>query len=65
VVAIGGGVAQSGDLLFAPLHASYARSARFPYARAAQIVPSALGAAGGIIGAAALVLAGHRYWNAD
>jgi glucokinase len=65
VVAIGGGVAQSGDLLFAPLHAGYARNARFPYARAARIAPAALGAAAGLIGAAALVLAGHRYWNAD
>jgi glucokinase len=65
VVAIGGGVAQSGDLLFAPLHAGYARNARFPYARAARIAPAALGAAAGLIGAAVLVLAGDRYWNAD
>jgi glucokinase len=65
VVTIGGGLAQSGDLLFAPLHASFARSARFPYARAAQIVPAALGRTGGLTGAAALVLAGDRYWNGD
>ncbi len=65
VVTIGGGVAQSGDLLFAPLRASYAQWARFPYARAAHVVPAALGAAGGLVGAAALVLAGDRYWNGD
>jgi glucokinase len=65
VVAVGGGVAQSGDLLFAPLQAAYARWARFPYTRAARIVPATLGAAAGLVGAAALVLAGDRYWNAD
>ena len=64
VVTVGGGVAQSGGLLFAPLQAAYARCARFPYARAARIVPAALGATGGLLGAAALVLAGDRYWNA-
>jgi glucokinase len=65
VVTVGGGVAESGDLLFAPLHAAYAHWARFPYARAAQIVPATLGATAGLLGAAALVLAGDRYWNAD
>jgi glucokinase len=65
VVAIGGGVAQAGDLLFAPLQAGYAERARLPYAQAARVVPAALGASAGLIGAAALVQAGSRYWNAD
>ena len=65
VVTIGGGLAQAGDLLFGPLHTSYAQFARFRYARAARVVPAALGASGGLVGAAALILAGDRYWNAD
>jgi len=63
VVVVGGGLAQAGDLLFAPLHAEYARRAGLPHVRAARVVPAALGAETGLLGAAALVLAGDRYWT--
>ncbi|MFL6238735.1 MAG: ROK family protein [Actinomycetes bacterium] len=65
VVAIGGGVAQAGPLLFGPLNAAYAAHARLDFVRQVRIVPAALGQDAGLIGAAALVLAGDRYWNAD
>jgi glucokinase len=65
VVAVGGGVAQAGALLFDPLYAAYAAHARMDFVRDVQIVPAALGQDAGLIGAAALVLAGDRYWHAD
>ena len=64
-VVVGGGLAQTGDLLFDPLHAEYARRAGLPHVRAATVVPAALGAETGLLGAAALVLAGDRYWTGD
>jgi glucokinase len=64
-VVVGGGFAASGDLLFAPLRAAYARHAGLPHVRAARVLPAALGADTGLLGAAALVLAGHRYWTGD
>ena len=65
VIAIGGGVAQAGSLLFDPLHAAYAEHARLDFVRDVRIVPAALGQDAGLIGAAALILAGDRYWSAD
>jgi glucokinase len=65
VVAIGGGVAQAGALLFDPIHAAYAEHARMDFIRDVQIVPAALGQDAGLIGAAALILAADRYWSAD
>lgn len=65
VVAIGGGVSQAGPLLFEPIHAAYNRHARLDFVRDVRIVPTALGQDAGLIGAAALVLAGDRYWRAD
>jgi glucokinase len=65
VVAIGGGVSQAGSLLFEPLHAAYAQHARLDFTREVRIVPAALGQDAGLIGAAALVLSGDRYWHAD
>jgi glucokinase len=64
-VVVGGGFAASGDLLFAPLRAAYARHAGLPHVRAARVLPAALGAQTGLLGAAALVLAGDRYWTGD
>lgn len=63
VVVVGGGFAASGDLLFDPLRAAYARHAGLPHVRAARVRPAALGAETGLLGAAALVLAGDRYWT--
>jgi glucokinase len=64
VVAIGGGLAQAGPLLFDPLHESLARHARFPFANRVRVVPAALGQQAGLVGAAGLVLGGAAYWSA-
>jgi glucokinase len=63
VVAVGGGLSQAGPLLFTPLDESFRRHARMVYARQVRIVPVGLGQDGGLVGAAALVLAGDRYWS--
>jgi len=65
IVSIGGGVAQVGPLLFGPLAASYAQHARLGFAAAPRVVPAAFGQDAGLVGAAALVLAGSRYWTVD
>jgi glucokinase len=65
VVAIGGGVAQTGPLLFGPLQEAFARHCRLSFADGARVVPAALGQEAGLVGAAALVLAGDDYWSAD
>jgi glucokinase len=65
VVVVGGGLAQSGPSLWEPLQEAFAAQARLPYLAGARVVPSALGPDAGLVGAAALVLAGDRYWSAD
>ena len=65
VVAIGGGLAQAGPLLFDPLEEAFRRHARLDFAREVRVVAAALGQDAGLVGAAALVLAGDRYWHAD
>lgn len=62
-VVVGGGFAGSGDLLFDPLRRAYDRHAGLPHVRAAVVVPAALGTETGLLGAAALVLEGVRYWT--
>jgi glucokinase len=64
VVAVGGGMSQAGQLLFTPLEESFRRHARMDYAREVRVVPVGLGQESGLVGAAALVLAGDRYWSA-
>jgi glucokinase len=64
VVVIGGGVAQAGPLVFDPLAAALRAHAQMDFARRVQVVPASLGQAGGLVGAAALVVAGDRYWPA-
>lgn len=64
LVCIGGGLAQAGELLFGPLAEAYAEYAGVHYARVPRAVPAALGQQAGLIGAAALVLQGDRYWHA-
>ena len=64
-VVVGGGLVQVGDLLLAPLRVEYARRAGLPHVRAGVVVPAALGAETGLLGAAALVLGGDRYWTGD
>lgn len=63
LVCIGGGLAQAGELLFGPLAEAYAEHAGVHYARAPRTVPAALGQQAGLIGAAALVLQGEKYWH--
>ena len=65
VVAIGGGLAQAGPLLFAPLEETFRAHARMQYARNVRVVPAALGQTAGLVGAAALIFEGGSYWNAD
>jgi glucokinase len=65
VIAIGGGLSQAGPLLFDPLEETLRVHARMDYARAARVVPAALGQTAGLVGAAALVFEGDHYWSAD
>ncbi len=65
LVTIGGGLSQAGPLLFDPLHRSYAEHARIYYAQEVPIIPAALDQQAGLVGAAALIVQGERYWSAD
>jgi glucokinase len=51
---VGGGVAQTGDLLFEPVRATLATHARLSYLRGLRVEPAKLGTAAGLYGAAAL-----------
>ena len=64
VVAVGGGLSQAGQLLFEPLQEALAVHARLEFTRKVRVVPAALGQNAGLVGAAALVCAGDRYWTA-
>jgi len=63
VAAIGGGLSQAGALLFEPLEESLHAHAKLAFTRRLRVVPAALGQSAGLVGAAALVLAGDRYWT--
>jgi glucokinase len=65
VVAVGGGLAQAGSLLFDPLEEGLRRHIGLEYARDVRVVPAALGQSAGLIGAAALLLAAGRYWAGE
>jgi len=65
LVVVGGGLSQTGALLFGPLEESLRRHARMAFTRAVRVVPAELGQEAGLVGAAALVLRGDRYWSAD
>ncbi|MBO0774344.1 MAG: ROK family protein, partial [Actinobacteria bacterium] len=58
VVAIGGGLAQAWSLLLQPLEQALREHLGLDYARGVRVVPAALGQSAGLIGAAALLLAG-------
>ncbi|XRQ11737.1 ROK family protein [Actinomadura welshii] len=64
VAAIGGGLSQTGPLLFDPLEEAFREHARMGFARRLRIVPAELGQTAGLVGAAALVFAQDRYWSA-
>jgi len=65
VVAVGGGLSQAGAMLFEPLQEALAAHARLDFAREVRVVPAALGQSAGLVGAAALIIAGERYWTGD
>jgi glucokinase len=65
VVPIGGGVSQAGSMLFEPLEEALRAHTKLAFARKVRVVPAALGGSAGLIGAAALILAGDRYWAGD
>jgi len=65
VVAIGGGLSQAGSLLFGPLEQALRAHTRLAFAGRVRVVPAGLGQSAGLIGAAALVLPGDRYWTGD
>ncbi len=65
VAAIGGGLSQAGAMLFEPLEESLHAHAKLRFARRLRVVPAALGQSAGLVGAAALILAGDRYWTGD
>jgi glucokinase len=65
VVTIGGGLSQAGALLFDPLEEALRAHTQMEFARRVRVVPAGLGQSAGLIGAAALVLAGDRYWSAS
>lgn len=52
-VVIGGGVAQAGELLFAPLREALGEYAALPYVRGLRVRPAELGTDAGLVGAAA------------
>lgn len=56
VVVVAGGVTQAGDLLFTPMREEVSRRAFAPAVAAARLVPGALGAEAGVLGAAATFL---------
>ncbi|MEV4081584.1 ROK family protein [Nonomuraea fuscirosea] len=62
LVTIGGGLAQAGEPLFRPLEEALRQHARMGFARRVKVVPAALGQEAGLVGAAALLLAGDAYW---
>jgi len=64
VVAVGGGLSRAGPLLFEPLEEVFRRHASMDFARSLRVVPAMLGQQAGLVGAAALVLAGDSYWSA-
>jgi glucokinase len=61
-VVVGGGLAGAGRLLFEPLQEALRSHTRMEFARQVQVVPAALGPDACLVGAAALVFAGDRYW---
>ncbi|WP_079063289.1 ROK family protein [Peterkaempfera griseoplana] len=56
VAVIGGGVAQAGEVLFAPLRARLAEYATLPFVRGLEVRPAQLGTDAGLVGAAAAAI---------
>ncbi|MBK5305983.1 MAG: ROK family protein [Frankiaceae bacterium] len=65
MVVVGGGLAQAGPPLWEPMLAAVREQAVLPFLTELRVVAPGLGGDAGLVGAAALVLAGERYWSAD
>lgn len=61
-VAVGGGLANAGDLLLGPARDAFARHVRMDFAAGCEIVPATLGGDAGLVGAAAFIHEAARYW---
>jgi glucokinase len=61
-VAVGGGLANAGDLLLGPARVAFERHATLDFTRGCRLTGAGLGDDAGLIGAAAFVLAADRYW---
>jgi len=64
LVVVGGGLSLSGAALWGPLEQAFDDQAGLGFLTGAAVVPALLGADTGLLGAAALVLRGDRYWSA-
>jgi len=64
-VIVGGGVAQVGELLMAPLRRSLAAHAALPFITSVEIAPASLGTDASLIGAAALIHHAERYAGSE
>jgi glucokinase len=65
LVVVGGGLIQTGELLFGPIRVALQSHAQMDFVRDLRVVPAELGQDAGLVGAAALVLEGERYWSAS
>jgi glucokinase len=69
LVAVGGGVAEAGEVFFDPLHQAFTEHAGMAFVRRCAIVPATFGRGSSLAGAAALVLDGRgsvsRFWDVD
>jgi glucokinase len=63
LVVVGGGLAESGDVLFGPLRRAVERHLCVPYGKRLEVLASGIGAHAGLVGAAALVHRGDAYWS--
>ena len=63
LVLLGGGMSQAGEPLWGPLREAVSRHARLPFLADLRVEPTALGQDSGLVGAAALVHCGDRYWS--
>jgi len=64
-VVVGGGVSQVGPLLFDPLEKAFREYARMDFTKEVQIGRASLDQHAGLVGAAAFIVQGERYWSAD
>ncbi len=63
VAAIGGGLSQSGALIFDPMQDALTAHTKLDFARQVRAVPAALGQHAGLVGAAAMIAAADQYWT--